>query len=362
MRKARPSEPTETSVSPEYQVQVVTWYLSSGKTIAEAAASLNLSESTLREWVWYTSLDDAPGWPAQPPVAQASEMASTDTDGVSRRADRAGAESPSSRTDRKLAEALARADALAEAEASAHAEAAVAREEARAAYAAAVEAMIRTEVAAAEAIAQARSAARTEIAAVYAAAVEAVLRAEVAADGRAAKAEAAAAEAVATANEEAQNETVSRLKAEAAAREEAATAYASAMEVVVRAEDLASEAMAHSRAVPAHLAQPEIRAIQASEMALAAKALKIKRGAGEPTNDEAAARAEIAHLVSRFEPVELWVHATGRTLAEASVAALEQLGVDESEAEFEVLSDRSRWIHGRVQLRARVRSEESVRP
>ena len=82
-------------------------------------------------------------------------------------------------------------------------------------------------------------------------------------------------------------------------------------------------------------------------------------GALSPDEAEAAARAEIAQLVSRLEPVELWVQVIGRTLEEARQSALEQLGVDAADAEIEVLAKGSRWLPGGVRIRARIRVTES---
>jgi hypothetical protein len=323
--RARPqSEERAAEVSAGYKAEVVAWYLSSGKSLAEVAASLNLPESTFRDWVWHTSLDDNPERPAQPAWV----------DGDANEA--------------KMAEALAQADAAAAAVASARADAVVAREETRAAYAAAVEAIVRAEVRAAEAVARAEAAAREEIAAAYAAAVEAMVRSEVRASEMVARAETAAAGAVAEAEALAQSEAVSRLEAEVAAREEVATTYASAMEAVLRAETLAVEALAQGPA-------------EALEVAPVAKPFRAPARPADRTEDEAAARAEIAQLMSRLAPVELWVHATGRTIEEATAGALEQLGVNEPEAEIEVLSNRSRWLPGRIQIRARVRVSEAAR-
>lgn len=291
-------------ISAEYKAEVVAAYISSGRTIAEFACSRNLSESTLREWVWNTPLDE-----------------------------------PEPAT-----------DAAAEAEASARAEAAAAREETRTAYAAAIEAIVRAQVDAAEAIARAEAAARDEIAGVYAEAVEAMLQAEAAAAEKVARVEAAAAEAVAEAKAMAESEATSRRAAEAAAREEVTAAYAAAMEAVVRAVPTAATS------------QPEASlAVEAPEVAPAPRPFQLSSRAADRTETEAAARAEIAQLVSRLAPVELWVHTTGRTLDEARDAALEQLGVDGAQAEIEVLSNRSRWLPGRIHIRARVRVAEGGR-
>ena len=55
-----------------------------------------------------------------------------------------------------------------------------------------------------------------------------------------------------------------------------------------------------------------------------------------------------------------WVETTGRTLEEAKDAALDQLGVDEHDAEFEVLDEGKIGLFGRVRTEARVRAR--VRP
>jgi spoIIIJ-associated protein len=55
-----------------------------------------------------------------------------------------------------------------------------------------------------------------------------------------------------------------------------------------------------------------------------------------------------------------WVETTGRTLEEAKDAALDQLGVDESEAEFDVLEEPKSGLFGRMRSEARVRAR--VRP
>jgi spoIIIJ-associated protein len=55
-----------------------------------------------------------------------------------------------------------------------------------------------------------------------------------------------------------------------------------------------------------------------------------------------------------------WVETTGRTLEEAKEAALDQLGVDERDAEFEVLAEPRRGLFGLGGSDARVRAR--VRP
>lgn len=51
-----------------------------------------------------------------------------------------------------------------------------------------------------------------------------------------------------------------------------------------------------------------------------------------------------------------WVETTGRTVEDAKEAALDQLGIDESEAEFEVLEEAKTGLFGRVRSDARVRA------
>jgi len=55
-----------------------------------------------------------------------------------------------------------------------------------------------------------------------------------------------------------------------------------------------------------------------------------------------------------------WVETIGRTLEEAKEAALDQLGVDERDAEFEVLAEPRTGLFGRVRGEARVRAR--IRP
>jgi spoIIIJ-associated protein len=55
-----------------------------------------------------------------------------------------------------------------------------------------------------------------------------------------------------------------------------------------------------------------------------------------------------------------WVETTGRTVEEAKDAALDQLGVDESDAEFVVVSEPRQGLFGRMRGEARVRAR--VRP
>jgi spoIIIJ-associated protein len=51
-----------------------------------------------------------------------------------------------------------------------------------------------------------------------------------------------------------------------------------------------------------------------------------------------------------------WVETTGRTVEEAKKSALEQLGVAESEAEFEIISEPKIGLFGRLKEEARVRA------
>lgn len=55
-----------------------------------------------------------------------------------------------------------------------------------------------------------------------------------------------------------------------------------------------------------------------------------------------------------------WVETTGRTVEEALDAALDQLGVDETDAEYEVLEEPKVGLFGRLRTEARVRAR--VRP
>lgn len=55
-----------------------------------------------------------------------------------------------------------------------------------------------------------------------------------------------------------------------------------------------------------------------------------------------------------------WVETTGRTVEEAKDAALDELGVDEQDAEFEVVEEPKVGLFGRVRSEARVRAR--VRP
>lgn len=58
-----------------------------------------------------------------------------------------------------------------------------------------------------------------------------------------------------------------------------------------------------------------------------------------------------------------WVETTGKTVEEAKEAALDQLGVDEQEAEFEVVEEPKSGLFGRMRREARVRARvEPKRP
>lgn len=51
-----------------------------------------------------------------------------------------------------------------------------------------------------------------------------------------------------------------------------------------------------------------------------------------------------------------WVETTGRTIEDAKELALDQLGVDESEAEFEILEEPKTGLFGRLRADARIRA------
>ena len=55
-----------------------------------------------------------------------------------------------------------------------------------------------------------------------------------------------------------------------------------------------------------------------------------------------------------------WVETTGRTVEDAKEAALDQLGVDESDAEFTVVEEARAGLFGRLRSEARVRAR--IRP
>src|SRR5579859_7045189 len=55
-----------------------------------------------------------------------------------------------------------------------------------------------------------------------------------------------------------------------------------------------------------------------------------------------------------------WVETTGRSIDEAKDAALDRLGVDEEDAEFEILEEPKLGLFGRLRAEARVRAR--VRP
>lgn len=56
-----------------------------------------------------------------------------------------------------------------------------------------------------------------------------------------------------------------------------------------------------------------------------------------------------------------WVETVGRSIQEAKEAALDQLGVDASEAEFEIIADAQVGLFGRVRSEARVRARVTPR-
>ncbi len=51
-----------------------------------------------------------------------------------------------------------------------------------------------------------------------------------------------------------------------------------------------------------------------------------------------------------------WVETTGRTVDEAKEAALDKLGIDALDAEFEVIEEPKTGLFGRVRGEARVRA------
>jgi hypothetical protein len=55
-----------------------------------------------------------------------------------------------------------------------------------------------------------------------------------------------------------------------------------------------------------------------------------------------------------------WVETTGKTIAEAKETALDELGVDEQDAEFEVLEEPKLGLFGRLRSEGRIRAR--VRP
>jgi DNA invertase Pin-like site-specific DNA recombinase len=364
-QKKRPGAKGPRSVSPD-QAQVVETFLASGKTVAEVAGQYGLEEQTVRAWIRQAS----------------DEAVQARTTGLEHpRSVRRAVPDPSfapEPLDSEMASALAQAlEAVARAEvaeAEARAKAAAAEEKA----AKTAKALSRAKKKAVEAVARAEAAAeaemliRAEISAVYAAAVEAVIRAEVSAAEAVAHAEEVVAHSDALAAQAAaatRAEIAAREEADSAARTEIALAYAPAVEAVVRAEVLAAERIAEAEAAMARaVGQAEAAAAHHAGPARAATTLwsvvtQAERasqsdvgGVDETLKGEAAARAEIAALVSRLKPVEVWVQGCGRTLAEARQAALDQLGVPETDAEFEVLDKGSRWLPGRVRIQARIRA------
>ena len=55
-----------------------------------------------------------------------------------------------------------------------------------------------------------------------------------------------------------------------------------------------------------------------------------------------------------------WVETTGNTLEEAKEAALDQLGVAEDDAEFEIVDEPKAGLFGRTRGEARVRARVQV--
>jgi hypothetical protein len=135
-----------------------------------------------------------------------------------------------------------------------------------------------------------------------------------------------------------------------------AQAQAAAGEGVGRGEAIEADAGVQSEMVLAGAAaQAGVPRAEEPAVAQAAVAARVSTEISTPAEAEAAARAEIAQLVSRLAPVEVWVHMMARTVAEAREAALSHLGVDEAEAEIEVLSKGSRLLPDRARVRARIR-------
>jgi hypothetical protein len=302
--------------------EVVAWFLSSGKTIVEVASALNLPESTVRTWLEQAAAAASGETPRERGTGEA--VKSLDESGFIETADFIPeiaepefVHEMAFWPERTHPEPLVRPDLAA---VRAEAVKAIAQAEAKAARSA--RAMARAEKKAAEAETRAKAAieaaagARQETAAAYAAAVEAMLRAEISAAEKVAAAEAAAAEAVARAEARARQAEV--------AAEEALVLYETALaegQAVAEKEAVAQGGPVVGTQAPEALAK------------------------ASPAPDE----------VSRTGPPRLWVHATGRTLTEATQTVLDQLGVNEDSAEIEVLAHSSRWLPGGVHIRARVR-------
>jgi spoIIIJ-associated protein len=70
-------------------------------------------------------------------------------------------------------------------------------------------------------------------------------------------------------------------------------------------------------------------------------------------------RCNLGRVKRRASPVE-WVEITSKTVEEAKEAALDQLGVDTDDAEFEILEEPSRGLFGKTRGQARVRAR--IRP
>jgi hypothetical protein len=352
-------------VASDASSRAVSEFLTGRRTIAEIAYGLNLPESTVKEWIRRASFEavDDPARALARAEAEIDAVRAEATEALARaeaqiEASRAEATEAKVQAD-KAKKATARekkkaADAAALAVATTAQAQEAARAETAAAYASAVEAMLRAEVSAAEAIQRAHDEAAEAVRRAEHASAEAVRRAEQEAAGAVERLEAETAARL-RAEDAAEAERKARLEAEQAARaasEAEAAAYAAAVEGMVRAEVAAAERIAQAEAVVA------TARLEASEGGPAARAggpsLSSAVGPDLPTTQSGAvAQAELTELVSRLAPV--WAVAKGRTVAEAVANALAQLGVDEDEAEIEVISEGSRWGHRSVRIRARIR-------
>jgi hypothetical protein len=136
-----------------------------------------------------------------------------------------------------------------------------------------------------------------------------------------------------------------------------ASAEAAAAELLTDVRASAAEALSWWQSGPAGnpagIPSAEMPAVVPAEGGPAATS-----SASDQPPGEAAALARISPFVSRLAPAEPWVHTTGRTVAEATDAALAQLGVTEAGAEIEVVAKGSPWRPARVEIRARIRSAE----
>jgi hypothetical protein len=237
--------------------------------------------------------------------------------------------------------------------------------------------------------ADAEKAARDEVAAVYAAAVEAIVLAQVAADEKIASVKAAATAAVARAHAtgaEAKTDGQALTKAvagvqtrsngtvgvQAASNGSAGVQAASNGSAGVQAASNGSagvqagsngSAVVHDRpnrsaGAPARPADTPTAPVTDHRAVRPFSPAGATRAAAAPAQADDVGLAKVSPLASRPAQIEPWVQATGRTVAEATESALAQLGVGETDAEIEVLSRGSRWIPGRVQVRARIRPAE----